>query len=88
MRILLIVALTVAGCVSEETRQLAQGTNDFQKLMVPRVRALADFALEKGAMTPKQHAKMAADQEALSVATRSLREILGQPKVPVEVDSW
>ena len=52
------------------------------------MKELADFALEKKFITLKKHTKILGDQEALSVSSRSLSEIIGQPKIPVEVDSW
>lgn len=89
MRVMMVVCLVLlAGCVSEETRQLAQGIHRYQVKQAATVRKLADFAREKGALEEADHAKIVAGQEALSESTRSLSEILGEPEVPVEVDSW
>ena len=88
MRVLLVCLVVLAGCVSEETRQLAQGIHRYQVKQASIVKRLADFAKEKGALQDEDHRKIVGGQEALSESTRSLSDILGEPKVPVEVDSW
>lgn len=88
MRVMLVCLVLLAGCVSEETRQLAQGIHRYQAKQAAIVKRLADFAEEKGAIEEADRAKIMAGQEALSESTRSLSEILGEPRVPVEVDSW
>lgn len=88
MRVMLVCLVLIAGCVSEETKQLAQGIHRYQAKQAVIVKELADFAKEKGALGEAAHAKVVSGQEALSESTRSLFEILGEPKTPVEVDSW
>lgn len=88
MRVLVVCFVLVTGCASEETRQLAQGIHRYQVKQFAVVVELADFAKGKGALEDADHAKIIADQKALSESTRSLSEILGEPKIPVEVDSW
>ena len=78
----------LAGCVSEETRQLAQGIHLYQARQAEAVTELADFAKEKGALEEADHTKIVEGQAALTESTKSLSEILGEPKEPVEVDSW
>ena len=88
MKILLICLVLVVGCASQETRQLAQGIHRFQVKQVGVVRMLAEFARSKELISQKKFIKILEDQEALSVSSRSLSEIVGEPKIPVEVDSW
>ncbi len=89
MRDMMVACLVlIAGCISEETKQLAQGIHLYQKKQVEVVKELADFAKEKGAIGEQAHVKVVLGQEALSESTRSLSEILGEPKTPVEVKSW
>lgn len=76
------------GCASEETRQLAQGIHLYQAKQAEAVVKLADFARDKGALEDADHTKIVEGQAALTESTRSLSEILGAPKKPVEVDSW
>ncbi len=84
----IIVMWLLAGCVSEETRQLAQGIHLYQAKQAAVVERLADFAKEKGALEEADHTKIIEGQAALTESTKSLSEILGAPKKPVEVDSW
>lgn len=80
--------LLLVGCVSEETKQLAQGVHLYQAKQAKVVKRLADFAEEKGVLEEGQHGKILEGQAALTESTRSLSEILGEPKASVEVDSW
>ncbi len=87
MRMILMCTLFIisCGCISEETRQLAQGICKYQELQGTRVKRLADFALAGEFITRDEHTKTLLDQSALSVASKALTEILGEPKNPVEV---
>lgn len=87
-KVLLAVVLVCTGCVSEETRQLARGVADYQARQAVIVGKLADYAKDRGALTAEEHEKVVGGQTGLTEATRSLSEILGKPKTPVEVDSW
>lgn len=84
----IIVLWLLSGCVSEETRQLAQGVHLYQAKQAVVVGQIADFAKEKGALEEADHTKIIEGQQALTESTKSLSEILGEPKTPVEVDSW
>ena len=88
MRVMVVCLVLIAGCVSEETKQLAQGIHLYQKKQSATVVKLADFARYNGAIEDADHAEIVSGQEALSESTRSLSEILGEPKTPVEVNSW
>ena len=88
MRVMMVCLVLVVGCVSEETRQLARGIHDYQAKQAVVVTKLADFARDKGALEDSEHAKIVTGQEALSESTRSLSEILGEPKAPMGVNSW
>lgn len=88
MRVILVCLVLVAGCAAEETRQLAQGIHSYQVKQAAIIKGLANFAKDNGVLEEEDHAKIVTGQDALSEATRSLSEILGEPKVPVEVDSW
>lgn len=88
MRVMVVCLVLLAGCVSEETKQLAQGIHRYQAKQVVIVKELADFAKEKGGLGEVAHTKIVSGQEALFESTGSLSEILGEPKIPVEVDSW
>ena len=81
-----IVAMwLLSGCVSEETRQLAQGIHLYQVRQSERVTMLADFAREKGALAGEDRDRVVEDQRALVDSTKALLEILGEPRTPVEV---
>lgn len=85
----LVVVLAISGCcVSEETKQLAQGIHLYQESQAVIVRKLADYAHDGGALTDSEYASVTGGQDALTGAARNLSEILGKPKSPVEVDSW
>ena len=88
MRIVVVCLVLIAGCVSEETRQLAQGIHRYQVKQAAVVVGLADFARGEGVLDDADHAEIVAGQKALSESIRSLSDILDEPKVPVEVDSW
>ena len=93
MRIILALAAIIvlwvcSGCMSEETRQLAQGIHLYQAKQAAEVVKLADFAKTNGALEEADYTKIVGGQAALTESTRSLSEILGEPKEPVEVDSW
>ena len=86
--LILVVALLAAGCVSEQTRRLAQGVHLYQAKMAEEVVKLADAARGKGDLAGEDHRRIIEGQRALTESTKSLHEILGEPRTPVEVDSW
>lgn len=89
MRVIMMVcSVLLAGCVSGETRQLAQGVHRYQVKQAAVVGELASSAYVMGVVSAADRAKIVANQQALSEATGRLSKILGEPKVSVEVDSW
>ena len=83
-----VIVLILTSCVSEETRQLAQGIHLYQAKQAAEVVKLADFAREKGALADEDRKRIVDGQQALVESTKALSEILGEPKAPVEVGSW
>lgn len=83
--VMLTALVLLSGCVSEETKQLAQGIHLYQVRQTEQVVRLADFAREKGALAEEDRSRVVEDQRALVDSTRALSEILGEPKTPVEV---
>ena len=75
------VLLCVVGCVTEETRQLAQGIHLTQVRQESVVRKMLN-----GVSPDDDEARaIAVEQGALTRATRTLSEILGEPKHSVEM---
>ena len=88
MRVMMVCLVLIAGCVSEETKQLAQGVHLYQAKQAVIVKELASSAYVMGVVSAAARAKIVAGQEALVESTRSLSKIVGEPKRPVEVDLW
>ena len=89
MRVMILcVIMVAAGCVSEETKQLAQGISLYQAEQSEKVGKVLKAAHEKGIVDDEQLKLMLEGQKALVSATNTLSEVLGRPKNTVEVDSW
>lgn len=85
LMVLIVMMLLSGCCVSEETRQLAQGIHLYQVEHAKDVVRVAGYARDDGRITLDDHAKIVEDQRALVESARALSEILGEPRAPVEV---
>lgn len=85
LMVLIVMVLLSGCCVSEETRQLAQGIHLYQVKQAERVGKLVGAAREKGVVSVEDLDLILEDQRALVESARALSEILGEPRAPVEV---
>lgn len=86
MRVLLVAALLACvGCVSEETRDLAWGIEQYQRAQVTSVSGLVEQAVKAQLISEEDGTELVKEQKALADASRTLVEILGEPKTKPEL---